>query len=369
MTRLMLTGAMLALLAACGGDDAEEDLRAAREEARAEEAASGDAPQADAADPAAAGEAYLAENARRDGVRVLDSGLQIQTLQEGEGEAPAEDDILRLRYDATFADGRPFDSSERMGGVVTLASYRDLQLPGLVEALPQMREGERARITLPPRLGFGAQGLPGSPVGPDDVMVFEIEIVEVIDPDDAERVAELQAEARAANEAQMARMREQEAEMMAEFEAMAARNREEGAAFLGEVAAREGVTRTESGLLYEVIDGSGEGASPAPTDEVRVHYRGTLPTGEEFDSSYSRGQPTSFRLNGVIPGWTEGLQLMQVGDTYRFYLPSDVAYGEAGTPGGPIGPNQVLVFDVELLGVNESGAADADTDAGADAGN
>ena len=366
MTRLMLTGAALALLAACGGDDAEADLRAAQEEVAAEAEAA--RAEAEAADPAAEAEAFLAENAARDEVEVLESGLQIQTLQEGDGEAPTEDDILRLRYDARFADGRPFDSSERAGGIVTLASYRDLQLPGLIEALPRMREGERARLTLPPRLGFGEQGLPGSPVGPNDVMVFEIEVVEVIDPEDEARVAELRAEAEAANEARLAQMREQEAAMRAEFEAMASRNREESATFLDEVAARDGVTRTESGLLYEVVDGSGEGASPTPTDQVRVHYRGTLPDGSEFDSSYSRGQPTEFRLNGVIPGWTEGLQLMQVGDTYRFYLPAEIAYGEAGTPGGPIGPNQALVFDVELLGVNEDAPAPAPTPALGDAG-
>ena len=361
MTRLMLTGAALALLAACGGDeDAEADLRAAQEEVAAE----AETAQAEAADPAAEAEAFLAENAARDEVEVLESGLQVQTLQEGDGEAPAEDDILRLRYDARFADGRPFDSSERAGGVITLASYRDLQLPGLIEALPRMREGERARLTLPPRLGFGEQGLPGSPVGPNDVMVFEIEVVEVIDPEDEARVAELRAEAEAANAARMAQMEEERAAMMAEFEAMAGRNQEESAAFLDEVAARDGVTRTESGLLYEVVDGSGEGASPTPTDQVRVHYRGTLPDGSEFDSSYSRGQPTEFRLNGVIAGWTEGLQLMEVGDTYRFYLPAEIAYGAAGTPGGPIGPNQALVFDVELLGVNEDAPAPTPGDAG-----
>ena len=356
LSRLLAGAGALALLTACGGDDdAEAELRAAQEEL-AEESE----PEAmeTAPDPAAAADAYLAENANRDGVRTLDSGLQIEVLEEGDGEAPTEDDIVRLTYDARLSDGQPFDNSERVGGVLTLASYRDLQLPGLVEALPQMREGERARLTLPPRLAFGEQGFPGSPVGPNEVMVFDIDLIEVVKRDDAERIAELQAEAEEANRARMAEMEAQRAAMQAEFEALATRNQEEGTAFLAEVAGREGIQRTDTGLLYEVVDGSGEGASPTPSDEVRVHYRGTLPDGSEFDSSYSRGQPTEFRLNGVIAGWTEGLQLMQVGDTYRFYLPADIAYGEAGTPGGPIGPNQALVFDVELLGVNPDDAED-----------
>ena len=365
MRLTMMTGAAaLALLAACGGDDeAEAELRAAQEEMATEDAGA-DLPPAtrDAAEEtpeAVDAEAFLAENAGRANVRTLDSGLQIETLTAGEGEAPTADDVLRLSFEARFADGRPFDSSENYGGVVTLGSYEDLPLRGLVEALPQMREGETARLTLPPRLAFGEEGVPGG-VGPDEVIVFDMTLVEVIDPENEERLAALEAEAVRAREAQMAEMEAQRAEMMAEFEAMASSNQEATEAFLAEVANRDGIERTDSGLLYEVVDGSGEGPRPQATDQVRVHYRGTLPDGSEFDSSYSRGQPTEFPLNGVIAGWTEGLQLMRVGDTYRFYLPADLAYGQSGTPGGPIGPNQALVFDVELLGVNGSGAESED---------
>ncbi|MEM9233919.1 MAG: FKBP-type peptidyl-prolyl cis-trans isomerase, partial [Pseudomonadota bacterium] len=134
------------------------------------------------------------------------------------------------------------------------------------------------------------------------------------------------------------------------FEAIAAANREASEAFLAEAKAREGVQVTESGLAYEVLTDGGAGATPAATDTVTVHYRGTLPDGTEFDSSYSRGEPTSFPLNRVIAGWTEGVALMNVGDKYKFYIPSDLAYGPGGA-GGDIGPDQALVFEVELLDI------------------
>jgi len=120
-----------------------------------------------------------------------------------------------------------------------------------------------------------------------------------------------------------------------------------GVAFLAENAEREGVSVTESGLQWEVIT-EAEGPKPALTDTVSVHYVGTLIDGTEFDSSISRGQPTQFPLTGVIPGWTEGLQLMNVGSKYRFVIPSELAYGERGA-GQQIGPGATLVFEVELL--------------------
>jgi FKBP-type peptidyl-prolyl cis-trans isomerase len=120
-----------------------------------------------------------------------------------------------------------------------------------------------------------------------------------------------------------------------------------GASYLAENREKEGVTETDSGLQYEVITDA-EGPKPAATDRVSVHYKGTLLDGTEFDSSYSRGEPAEFPLNGVIPGWTEGLQLMSVGSKYRFVIPSQLAYGERGA-GGSIGPGETLIFEVELL--------------------
>ncbi len=140
-----------------------------------------------------------------------------------------------------------------------------------------------------------------------------------------------------------------QAEQQAAQEAAATVNAEAGTAFLAENANRDGVTVTESGLQYEVIE-AGEGAKPGLEDTVEVHYRGTLIDGTEFDSSYSRGQTVSFGVTQVIPGWTEALQLMSVGAKYKLYIPSDLAYGPAGA-GQAIGPNATLIFDVELVSI------------------
>ena len=122
-----------------------------------------------------------------------------------------------------------------------------------------------------------------------------------------------------------------------------------GLDFLVENGQREGVTTTESGLQYEVMV-AGSGASPLATDEVMVHYHGTLIDGTVFDSSVDRGEPISFPLNGVIPGWTEGLQLMKEGSKHKLFIPSSLAYGERGA-GQLIGPNTTLVFEVELISI------------------
>ena len=124
-----------------------------------------------------------------------------------------------------------------------------------------------------------------------------------------------------------------------------------GEQFLAENAKKAGVKTTSSGLQYEVIT-EGKGTKPKASDTVTVHYKGTLLNGEEFDSSYSRNQPVTFPLANVIPGWTEGVQLMTPGSKYKFYIPSELGYGERGA-GVKIGPNETLVFEVELLSVGE----------------
>jgi len=130
-----------------------------------------------------------------------------------------------------------------------------------------------------------------------------------------------------------------------------AENLKKSQEFLKENANREEVKMTESGLQYEVIE-EGNGAKPTAEDRVRVHYHGTTIDGEVFDSSVDRGEPAEFPLNGVIKGWTEGIQLMTVGSKYKFYIPSELAYGERGAQGA-IGPNSALIFEVELLDIVE----------------
>ncbi len=130
------------------------------------------------------------------------------------------------------------------------------------------------------------------------------------------------------------------------------KNKAEGEAFLAKNKERKEVKTTASGLQYEVLT-EGTGPSPKATDTVTVHYKGTSIDGTVFDSSYPRGEPATFPLNRVIPGWSEGVQLMKVGSKYKFYVPAALGYGEQGAPGGVIGPNETLIFEVELLSIGQ----------------
>lgn len=136
---------------------------------------------------------------------------------------------------------------------------------------------------------------------------------------------------------------------MKEQQQASSNNLEKANQFLEKNKTAEGVKTTASGLQYKVLK-EGNGVSPKATDNVKVHYHGTLLDGKVFDSSVERGQPAEFPLNRVIPGWTEGLQLMKKGAKYRFFIPPGLAYGAQGA--GSIGPNSLLIFDVELIDVN-----------------
>jgi FKBP-type peptidyl-prolyl cis-trans isomerase FklB len=143
--------------------------------------------------------------------------------------------------------------------------------------------------------------------------------------------------------------KKQEAKLQLAAEA----NKKEGEAFLTANKAQEGVVTLPSGLQYKILT-EGTGPKPTATDSVVCNYRGTLLNNTEFDSSYKRGQPATLRVNGVIKGWTEALQLMPVGSKWQLFIPSELAYGQRGAgPGGPIGPNATLVFEIELLSIQE----------------
>jgi FKBP-type peptidyl-prolyl cis-trans isomerase FkpA len=135
--------------------------------------------------------------------------------------------------------------------------------------------------------------------------------------------------------------------MQKQMQEMGEKNLKEGEEFLAANKTKPGVVTTASGLQYQVIK-KGSGQKPKTTDKVKVHYTGTLLDGKEFDSSIKRGQPTEFPIAGIIPGWSEALQLMPVGSKYKLFIPSKLAYGERGA-GGVIPPNATLVFDVELI--------------------
>ena len=134
---------------------------------------------------------------------------------------------------------------------------------------------------------------------------------------------------------------------------LAKKNRDQAAEFLEKNKTRDGVVVLDSGVQYEVIS-EGEGETPTETDTVVVHYRGFLIDGTEFDSSFSRGEPTELEISQVIAGWQQTLQLMQVGDKWKVWIPSDLAYGLRGA-GNKIGPNEMLSFDIELIGIKDGG--------------
>ena len=160
-------------------------------------------------------------------------------------------------------------------------------------------------------------------------------------------------------------MKTLQAKRVAEQKAAADTNKKEGEAFLAANKSKAGVKTTASGLQY-LVEKQGTGAKPKATDTVKVNYLGTKIDGTKFDSSYDRGQPATFPLNGVIKGWGEGLQLMPVGSKYKLFVPSDLAYGENGP--GQIGPNATLIFEVELLDIEKAAdkpAAPAAPDKGA----
>ncbi len=144
-----------------------------------------------------------------------------------------------------------------------------------------------------------------------------------------------------------------QAKQIAKMMADAKNNLDNGNKFLAENGKKAGVTTTASGLQYQVVT-AGTGAKPGAKDGVKVHYKGSLLDGKTFDSSYDRGEPAVMPLQGVIPGWQEGIQLMPVGSKYKFWIPAKLAYGEQAPP--MIGPNQVLVFEVELLDIVKPGA-------------
>ncbi len=157
------------------------------------------------------------------------------------------------------------------------------------------------------------------------------------------------------NEEIQATMKEFQQEMMAKQQEMqnaaATKNKAEADEFLAANKARPGVVTTESGLQYEVLT-EGTGPKPTSSDQVTVNYKGTLLDGTQFDSSYDRGEPATFPVGGVIPGWIEALQLMPVGSKWKLFIPPDLAYGSRGA-GGVIGPNSALIFEIELLKIEE----------------
>ncbi len=232
----------------------------------------------------------------------------------------------------------------------TDGSTADAANPGETAASAAATDGEHYEVSYLTGYQIG-QNLKGA--GLDiDIDVLSQAITDGMAGKDSALTPEQQQSAiaaqRAARQAAIEQARQERA-------AQAESNKAAGETFLAENGQREGVTTTESGLQYEVIT-MGDGAKPAREDKVRVHYAGTLIDETPFDSSYQRGTPTEFKLTNVIAGWTEGLQLMPVGSKFKFFIPSDLAYGPQDR-GAVIKANSALVFEVELLDILDEEAA------------
>jgi peptidylprolyl isomerase len=263
--------------------------------------------------------AFLETNKDKEGVQVTESGLQYRMVEagNGEGKRPTAADFVTVHYAGRLIDGTEFDSSYKRGEPITFPLNR--VIPGWTEGLQLMTVGDKMELTIPSDLAYGDDQRPGSPIPGNSTLIFDVELLDV----------------------------KTEAEVLAEQEAELAELKKPQVAYLEENAKKDGIQTTDSGLQYRVIS-EGTGIIPTDTSTVTVHYKGSLIDGTVFDSSYERGEPAQFPVNGVIPGWTEALQLMKVGSKWELTIPSDIAYGPRGA-GQAIPPHATLVFEVELL--------------------
>jgi peptidylprolyl isomerase len=230
------------------------------------------------------------------------SGLQSKVLTAGKGkDHPVREDKVVVNYTGWTKDGKMFDSSEVRHAPATFGVSQ--VIPGWTEALQLMTAGEKRRVWIPAKLAYGDNPMGGAPKGD---LVFDVELLEIAKAPPAPKTP------------------------------------------TDVKAAPKNATKTASGLAYRVLQ-KGKGKDhPAATNRVTVHYTGWTTDGKMFDSSVTRGEPTTFGLNQVVKGWTEGVQLMVVGEKTRFWIPAELAYGSNPRPGAPSG---MLVFDIELLNI------------------
>ncbi len=232
------------------------------------------------------------------------SGLQYVEIEEGDGPAPQSGEVVEVHYRGTLEDGTEFDNSYDRGQPFTFALGQGMVIPGWDEGIAMMKVGGKAKLIIPPELGYGERGA-GEVIPPNATLIFEVELIS-IQPGSPDAPAEVG----------------------------------EGDYVI-----------TESGLKYYDLE-VGDGPSPQEGQSVSVHYTGWLEDGTKFDSSLDRGQPFSFVLGigQVIPGWDEGVATMKVGGKRQLVIPPELAYGDRGA-GGVIPPNATLIFDVELMDV------------------
>ena len=234
------------------------------------------------------------------------SGLEYTEVQAGDGPTPQAGDIVAVHYTGTLTNGVVFDSSYQRNDPIRFPLGMGRVIPGWDEGIGLMKKGGKARLTIPPELGYGEQGA-GGVIPPNATLIFDVELVDILPGAPANPTT--------VNEADY--------------------------------------TTTASGLKYYDFT-VGDGDSPQPGQTVIVHYTGwLLENGQKFDSSLDRGQPLTFPIGQgkVIAGWDEGVMTMQTGGKRQLVIPSELAYGTRGAGNGVIPPNAALVFEVELLGV------------------
>ena len=260
-----------------------------------------------------AGKAFLAENAKKEGVVTTATGLQYEIIKEGTGAQATINDKVKTHYHGTLIDGKVFDSSVDRGEPATFPVNGVIK--GWQEGIPLMKEGAKYRFYIPQELAYGLQApSPSIPAG--SALIFDVELIEV-NPGQGELKNTIKA----------------------------------GQDFLAANAKKEGVVTTESGLQYKVIKKGESEAHPTVQDRVKVHYHGTLIDGTVFDSSVDRSTPATFGVGQVIKGWQEGIPLMTPGSKYIFYIPHELAYGTRAA-GAKIKGGSALIFEVELFEIN-----------------
>jgi peptidylprolyl isomerase len=264
-------------------------------------------------------EQYLPWDAAGKDVKSAEGGLQYVVLKEGakDGKSPTAADRVKVNYDGRTAEGEKFDSSFDRGEPISFKLNQ--VIPGWTQGLQLMSEGDDYLFYIPTALAYDDHPRPGSVIKPGDDLVFRVQLLEVMEP-------------KVSDTAAWGKYTPWNSELPE-------------------------VKKTGSGLEYVVLtSGDPSGPSPENGEMVAVHYEGRLAeTGELFDSSFERGEPAVFPSNQLIAGWVEALEMMRPGDRWMLYIPSNLGYGEAGTPGGPIPPNAPLVFEVEMMDVMKRG--------------
>ncbi len=270
---------------------------------------------------------YLVEKSVK-GAKRTDSGIYYTVKNAGDGETPKTEDIVKVHYKGQLLDGSVFDSSYERDEPAVFPLNRVVK--GWQEGIPLFKEKGGGTLYIPSGLGYGARGA-GADIPPNSVLVFDVELLDIMDEEELKAYQE---------------------EMMAKQAKMAEEQKAKDDGIIKKYLADNNLDaeRTDEGVYY-IIEKPGGSTKPTLESKVTVHYNGTLlENGKKFDSSYDRGQPATFPLSGVVPGWQIGIPKFGKGGKGKLLIPSGLAYGPQGSPGG-IPPNSCLIFDIELQGI------------------